>query len=52
MGAGAQQKIHVQVCMCAHRRLRSACASAQSDQFSIGALWVAANGLTILQGEN
>ena len=37
----SQAYYFLQVCMCAQRRLRSACASVQSDQSSQGTLWVA-----------
>ena len=36
--------------MCAHRSFRSACASTQFDQSSMGALWVA-KGLMFLHAE-
>ena len=37
--------------MCAHRRLRSSCASVQSDQSLMAALWVV-KGPMFLQVEN
>ena len=48
-GPGAKQK--VQVGMWIHRRLRSACASSQSDQSLMGALWFA-KCLMFLKADN
>ena len=41
ISAGAQY--FLQDCMCVQRKLRTACATAQSDQFLHGTLWVAKN---------
>ena len=47
--AGFQEKL--QVGMCTHQRLRSACTSAKTDVSSMGILWVT-NGPMFLQVDN